>query len=225
MGLAHSPKIVTNGMVLCLDAANVKSYPGTGTTWTDLSVLKNNGTITGSPAYNTTNKGSFVFTGTEYVTFTSPTLTNQITYEVWVKLNATVSADGWIGGIEGAYRILYSTTGFSWICATVNNAWYTAGTFVSASVAATAGIYHVVGTYDGANLKIYINGILQSTGSAISGNIATNANVYNLFRDDSGSASVDSGLGSLYTHRAYNRALTAAEVQQNFNALRGRFGI
>lgn len=48
MALAHSPKIITDGLVLCLDAGNTKSYPGSGTTWTDLSGQGNNGTITGA---------------------------------------------------------------------------------------------------------------------------------------------------------------------------------
>ena len=46
MGLSHSPRIVTDGLVLCLDAANKRSYPGAGTTWTDLTANKNNGTLT-----------------------------------------------------------------------------------------------------------------------------------------------------------------------------------
>ena len=60
MALAHSPKIVTDGLVLCLDAANPKSYPGSGTTWTDLSGNGNNGTLVNGASYNSVNNGVFV---------------------------------------------------------------------------------------------------------------------------------------------------------------------
>ena len=68
MGLAHSPSLVMNGLVLALDAANPKSYPGSGTTWTDLSGRGNTGTLTNGPTYSSANGGSLVFDGTnDYV--------------------------------------------------------------------------------------------------------------------------------------------------------------
>ena len=63
MSLNHSPKIVTNGLVLCLDAADKKSYPGTGTTWFDRSGNGNNGILVNSPTFNSGNGGSIVFVG------------------------------------------------------------------------------------------------------------------------------------------------------------------
>ena len=65
MALSHSPSIVTNGLVLCLDAANSKSYPGSGTTWTDLSGRGNNGTLVNGVGYNSGNLGSLVFDGVD----------------------------------------------------------------------------------------------------------------------------------------------------------------
>ena len=62
--LVHSPRIVTNGLVLCLDAANPKSYPGSGTAWTDL-VSSNNGTLQNGVGYGSTNKGVLVFDGVD----------------------------------------------------------------------------------------------------------------------------------------------------------------
>jgi len=58
------PNIVTSGLVLQLDAANTKSYPGSGTTWTDLSGNGNNGTLTNSPTFSSANGGIFTFNGT-----------------------------------------------------------------------------------------------------------------------------------------------------------------
>ena len=64
MGLAHSPRIVTDGLVLCLDAASKRSYPGAGTTWTDLKG-GNNGTLTNGPTFDADNGGSIVFDGSD----------------------------------------------------------------------------------------------------------------------------------------------------------------
>ena len=65
MGLSHSPRIVTNGLVLCVDAANPRSYPGAGTAWTDLSKQGNNGTLTNSPTFSRNNGGRFSFDGSK----------------------------------------------------------------------------------------------------------------------------------------------------------------
>ena len=224
--LAHSPSIVMNGLVLCLDAGNSKSYPGSGTTWTDLSGNGNTGTLQGA-GYNSANGGSISFDGTDdYVSFTSnPSLTNQMSAEVWVKLNDPqgVNASGLILGRENSYRMLYSSSAIDWICATTNNGWYTTGTAITTgSVTPFSSTLHIVATYDGVNNKIYINGTLTTTGSSISGDVLTSGTYY-LMRTTAGN--VDYGQGNIYSHKIYNRALTAAEVQQNFNALRGRFSI
>ena len=64
MGLSHSPRIVTDGLVFCVDAGDKMSYPGAGTTWTDLSKNRNNGTLTNGPTFDSANGGSIVFDGT-----------------------------------------------------------------------------------------------------------------------------------------------------------------
>ena len=72
MAIKHSPRIVTDGLVLYLDAANTKSYPGSGTTWTDISGKSNNGTLTNGPTFDSGNKGTIVFDGSnDYVSETS----------------------------------------------------------------------------------------------------------------------------------------------------------
>ena len=227
MGLGHSPRIVTDGLVLALDAGNTKSYPGSGTTWTDLSGNGNAGTLANGPTYSSDDGGSIVFDGSDdHVTFTSnPSLTDQITIEVWVKLNSTSADNGWICGREGSYRLLYTSSVFHWVCATDNNGWYTTGTAIDAgSVAPHTNTYQVVVTYDGSNNKIYVNGTLRTTGGSISGNIKDVGSYY-IMRDGSSDANIDYGKGNLYSHKLYNKALTASEIKQNFNALRGRFGI
>ena len=89
MGLSHSPRIVTDGLVFCVDAANKRSYPGAGTTWTDLTANKNNGTLTNGPTFDSANGGSIVFDGSDdRVDCASPSELNnisEITMIVWIK--------------------------------------------------------------------------------------------------------------------------------------------
>ena len=86
MGLAHSPRIVTDGLVLCLDAASKRSYPGTGTVWADLKG-GNNGTLTNGPTFDAGNGGSLTFDGTnDYVEIAnSSQFHNQrMTASIWI---------------------------------------------------------------------------------------------------------------------------------------------
>jgi len=88
MGVSYNPKIVKDGLVLYLDAGNTKSYPGSGTTWTDLSGNGNNGTLNG-PSYNSNLLGTFVLDGVDdYATLPTITLTN-FTIQIWCKITGS----------------------------------------------------------------------------------------------------------------------------------------
>jgi hypothetical protein len=227
MSIGYNPSIATSGLIQCLDAANLRSYTGSGTSWLDISGTNNNGTLVNGPIYSSSNLGGINFDGTDdYVSFTSnPSLTNAVTIEIWVKLSATTASNGWILGREGSYRLLYGSTNFQWVCATVNNGWYTAGTSISATGLTTANnFFQVVGVYNGSNNLIYVNGTLRNTGATISGNIL-NSSTYNLMSDTSGDANIDWGKGLVYVHRMYNIALSADQIAQNYNATRGRYGL
>jgi len=89
MSLSRGPKIISNGLVLYLDAANNKSYPRTGTTWYDLSGNNNNGTLTNGPTFNSANGGSIVYDGADdsvNLSLVSSNV-NNVTTEVWFKAN------------------------------------------------------------------------------------------------------------------------------------------
>ncbi len=207
--------------------SSTQNTPRSSNIITDISGRTNNGTLVNGPTYSSANGGSLVFDGVDdYVSFTSnPSLTNQMSAEVWVKLNDPqgVNASGLILGRENSYRMLYSSSAIDWICATTNNGWYTTGTVISAgSVTPFSSTLHIVATYDGVNNKIYINGTLRTTGSLISGDVLTSGTYY-LMRTTAGN--VDYGQGNIYSHKIYNRALTAQEIQQNFIATKGRYGI
>lgn len=220
--------VVQSGLIINLDAGNPLSYPGTGILWTDLTGNGNNGTLVGGPTFNSANGGSVVFDGiNDNVTFPSTiSLTNKITVEVWVNLNSTNRNTGWILGREGSYRLIYTSSTlnptFQWVCATTSNSWYSGPTVVTATGTPINNIYQVVGTYDGSRNRIYVNGVLITTGGPLSGNILNN-NAYNLFK--SGATNVDYGKGKLYLHRFYNKALSEKEVSQNFYATKERFGL
>ena len=225
MGLGHSPSAVMDGLLISFDAANSRSYPRTGTTINNLT-----GSISGSMVngvgFTSTNSGFFSFDGTnDLVSFSSnPSLTNQITISVWIKPSDNGS-NNWISGREGSYRMFYTSSIFAWDCATSNNAWYTTGTnIVSNSLSVIDNWWNVVGTYNGSNLRLYVNGSLQSTGANISGNILTTGYTLNLMQADN-IQFVVYGKGNISQFLLYDRALTAQEVLQNYNATKKRYGL
>jgi hypothetical protein len=226
MALAHNPSIVRNGLVLQLDAANPKSYPGSGTVWTDISGNGNNGTLVGGVGYTNTNGGGLVFDGVDdYISVVSnPVFTNSATFETIVNMLPGSQTNSWIFGREGCYRLTYATSNIQFVCATVNNSWYSTGTFVGANAVVVSNRVHLVTLYNGSRLQIYVNGILSGTSTAdISGNVLTNAFSFQLAR--SNADNVAWGVGNIFHHKIYNRVLTPQEISQNFEALRGRFGI
>jgi hypothetical protein len=109
-----SGKIVTSGLVLALDAADKNSYPGSGTTWTDLSGNGNNGTLVNGPTFSSANGGSIVFDGVDdYVTCgtNSSTLVSSMTISstfLFISYtNATHLIVGRLGGAAASYRHNY----------------------------------------------------------------------------------------------------------------------
>ena len=86
MATSYSPKIITDGLVLCLDAGDGKSYSGSGTTWTDRSGNGYNGTLTNGPTFDSSNGGNIVFAGDDYVDCgLSSFQPTEMTLSVWVK--------------------------------------------------------------------------------------------------------------------------------------------
>ena len=230
MSINYSPATVTNGLVLCLDAGNTKSYPGSGTAWTDLSGNGNTGTLTNGPTYSSANGGSIVFDGADdYVgvgNITAVDGISQLTISGWVKRNSGFGA------------LFFKNAGSSsnWI----EVAWHNSIglLFVPATISAYAQMAIPSGTdwkfitcvFDGTQsdntnrAKIYINVVLQSvTHTGTYGTVTGNPNASIIIgRDGWNAATLNASINDV---RVYNRALSAAEVRQNFNALRGRYGV
>jgi len=234
MATSYSPKVVTDGLVMYLDAGNRSSYPGTGTAWTDISRTSNDVTLTGSPAFSETNSGILTFSqsSSQYgETASSLSSISNWTAEAWVKFTTVPSANSTVSAlVTNAYNgsnlnfaLTTSVDGSTYpgiYAAFYNGAWRAAGPHIS-----LAGVwYQYCGTYDGATIRLYINGVLGFStayvGTASSGGVIRVAR-----RWDSTVTAANLINGAIPTVRVYNRALAATEVLQNFNATKGRYGL
>lgn len=226
LGSYAGPEIVDSGLVLALDAGNSKSYPGTGTTWTDLSGNGNTGTLTNGPTYSSSNGGSIVFDGIDdYVTISDSATTNTfstITLEVIVKYTTTnnqIIAQKWNYGINAGYGIeLLNGSIYGYAVATAGNY-----AIVSTSSYPANNIYYMALTLNGATQTLYINGASAASNSG-GGIPSFGGYAFTLGRRSNVGA--DAKLtGNIYLTKIYNTALTADQILQNYNALRGRFGL
>ena len=219
MGLAHSPSIVTDGLVLCLDAANTKSYPGSGTTWTDISGRGNIGTLTNGPTFSSDNLGNIVFDGSnDYVSIPNVTLSKNCSILFWFKDNNPgnwddiftfqTGVDGTASRLEKHGNIAYQYN------------WYMGG-FVSSTV-----LFNHTGTkydfislvFDDTNATCYQNAV--QTAQSASSDFAS-ASVIHFGRR----LTSQYWRGNIAQVSIYHRPLTATEVLQNYNATKGRFGL
>ena len=221
MATNYNPKIVTDGLVLCLDAANTKSYPGSGTTWTDISGKSNNGTLTNGPTFDSGNQGSFGFDGSnDYVSISNAALSKNCSILLWFKGNPT--PNNWSDvftfqtGVDSTASRLekHGNTAYQYN-------WYMGG-FVSGTV-----LFNHTGTkYD------FISLVFDDTNATCYQNAVQTAQTAS---SDFGSASVIHfgkrlnmnalWSGNIAQVSIYHRPLTATEVLQNYNATKGRFGL
>jgi hypothetical protein len=231
MGISRGPKIVSSGLVLCLDAANKLSYPGTGTTWTDLSGNGNNGTLTNGPTFSAGNQGSIVFDGADdYVNipYNSGLIPNNLTLSAWINRTDVVNYAHFIGipASNTTWLPPYVSYGIEYIGGsnTISFATgYTDNNYDNTNVTAFGNNvwFNFTATYDKTNVKIYINGLLQITRAETRTLFASTANFY------IGSNNTTNGYplnGKIANTLLYNRSLSATEVLQNYNATKGRFG-
>ena len=204
--------IVTDGLVLLLDAANTKSYPTTGTTWIDLSRSGNNGTLTNGPTFNSGNGGSIVFDGTnDYINMNNINFGKTYTISLWVKLD-DLSSRVWVGGINTTEYHMNFQSGN--MVNRVNNNLVTFSTNVTTNI-----WYNISLVRSNTTLTCYKNGDLVSSTTAAGA--TTDFVLYRIGSSPSGFY----GNGDISNILFHNRVLTASEISQNFNATRSRFGI
>jgi hypothetical protein len=227
--------IVTDGLVLYLDAANRLSYPGSGTTWTDLSRGSNNGTLINGPTFNSANGGSIVFDGADDWTSFGNTLnmgTSDFTISAWVK--STSTAGGNNNGIvykkstgypyHAGYRLNMPNGAFNFHIA--DGVDYNSLSTISPSFN-DGKWYNVVGVaIRTQKLQIFVNGQLNiETSSTLATSIDTSVNFAVGALNTAGAFVYHRFLGNIAQTSMYNRALNSSEILQNFNSTRARFGI
>lgn len=224
MGITYNPKIVTDGLVLCLDAANKRSYPGAGVTWTDLAE-SNNGTLTNGPTFSGDNGGSIVFDGTnDYVnTGMNPSYT-AVTIGCWFQYRDTNTSivigryDNW--SAAGVFRIPANAIIGVGGQATGNG--YDAMS-PDSSLSFSAGQWvNAVFTYDGSIYRSYHQGLAGDTISRSHTFSSRSQNIW-IGRRTSDPTFAHYYSGKISNVSIYNRALSANEIRQNYNATKGRY--
>jgi hypothetical protein len=228
----YGPQCVRNGLVLALDSADKNSYAGSGTTWRDLSGNDYTTTLTNTPTFSNTNQGILTFAraSSQYAETAAsfPSLSNW-TIESWVKFTTVPSANTTVSAIitnvyNGSNINFCFTTD---VDGTANKGMYVAffnGAWRFAPFhAPSAGVwYHYVGTYDAATIRMYVNG--SSYSSTSYAGVSSSGGTVRIARRWDADTSVGNFInGAIPTVKIYNRALTAAEVLQNYNATKNRF--
>lgn len=221
----NSPQgIVTNGLLLWLDAGRPGSYPGSGTTWYDLAnaVATNDATLVNSPTYSTNSGGYLTFAkaSNQSVTVSGTNLVPSAAYTkaIWFNLTDVTSDHNLISGATGGHFMFFSGTNklYSGHANWVGYTQYSSTATFSADV-----WYHVVLTYTSTDgMKLYINGEFDSAYTANKTAHAGDGST-NIGRFGAGNFLN----GSVAHVLTYNRAITELEVKQNFNAQRSRYGV
>ena len=223
MGITYNPRTITDGLVLCLDAANTKSYPGSGTTWTDLSGRGNTGTLVNGVGYNSGNLGSLVFDGVDDYVTTGKVLvpiTGQFHIEGWVYLNNTNTVKLFVTQYNnpddaGRFQCFFSSDG-------TIRMFDGAGTMPGGAASYSANVWtYVAFQRDSSNLcNIFVNGTKATPGAT---DTTTLENTNTIIGSRGSNQAGTWFNGRMSNVRIYNRALSATEVSQNYNALKSRY--
>ena len=230
-----APPIVTGNLILSLDAGDVSSYPGSGTTWTD-TIGGKVFTLAGSPTlptYNSSNGGYINFTAAaqQYASATSfASILSTYTIEVWHLFTGT--STGTAPVLFGEARSSYSnfmigrtgsTTPLKIQGGFYNGAWQQGTTNPGDYFQPSNGWYQFVLTYDGSTIKLYANNILQLTKTPSDFTIARSGLGLNIMRrQDMANNHWGGGVSII---RVYDTALDSTQITQNYDAQKSRFGL
>ena len=215
MGISYSPRIVTDGLVLCLDAANPRSYPGTGTTWTDRSTSGNNGTLTNGPTFDSGDGGSIVLDGSDDLVSVTITKSADCTFSTWAARSNT-SADMLFnaGANNSGPDLFFYQSKISW------NTWNGANNpFADIPSNASDGNFHqyVLVNDSSSTAKLYYDGELLGTATYRDASATTLLNI--------GQSGFGQYLwqGNIANFMLHNKLLSEDEVRQNYLATKGRY--
>jgi hypothetical protein len=220
--LTQSPTIVTDGLTLRLDAGNSDSYPGSGTTWTDIAGTQQNITLVNSPTYTSGTPAYFTFNGSNQRGTGSGTVLSSTSYtkSVWFYLNSYAD-NNLVSSEAGGHYLWFSGAASTKIYAGHSNWAGFPTNLQSVTTFSLSTWYNATITFNTTDgMKLYVNGNLDTTYTAIknayTGNGSTNIASY--------------GTGNLLNGRiskvyCYNRSLTDAEVLQNYNVDKSQYGL
>jgi hypothetical protein len=257
MAFGNGPRIVTSGLVLSLDAADRNSYPGSGTSWSDLAG-SNNSTLTNGPTFSNTNQGVITFDGTnDYAEIATRNIslefqpTQPYSVFTWFRITSITSQtiianmDNTTGTYPGWDLWFDSNT----IAMHLISSWSTNAIKIAVGFNYSSYLNQWINfgyTYDGscpttsipslASVNFYFNGVLYESGKVMASGTdgfntssetityTTNQRFRVASRWASGAVSSPSSV-TIPIVDAYNRALSASEVLQNYNAQKSRFGL
>jgi hypothetical protein len=215
MAFYRGPRIVTNGLVLALDAANPKSYAYGSTIWNDLSGNLNSGSLGNAPALNNDGGGSLVFNGVNtYVLLPAINTNSDFTLNFWTRRSSNTNPTLFSGILSNGYlQIRNYPTDVSLVRSNVLEL----GNFGSSTGTLLNKIYNITLTRIGTTFSCYIDGEFKNTLTVTGSFTTTNPTI-----------GINTGFsepyaGNIYSFSYYNRALSAAEVAQNYNAISSRF--
>ena len=211
-------EIITTNLVFHLDAANAASYGGSGTTWSDLSTNSNNATLTG-PTFSSNNGGYFDFDGSNDHAITSSDMFNpnsNFTFSAWVNTDSTITGT-MVSDYSnmGALQIRFVNDGTVQI---VDSYTVNVGTFTDFTYS-TGTWYNVVVTRSSNTYSLYINGVYKSNFTS------TNSYSYGPQSIGANYTGVERWNGKISQIACYDTALSATQVEENFDALKNRYGL
>ena len=214
VGNYRGPSIVKDGLVLYLDAATANSYNRyiSPATLKDISVSGYNGTLNGGAGFNSANGGSITFDGTDdYVSISNINFGKVYSINIWINVS-DLNSRVWIGGIDTTEYHMNFLNGDMYN--RINNNLFIFGTSVSTNV-----WYNIVLIRNNTTISCYKNGSFISSTTVV--DATTNFILYRIGSSPTGFY----GIGKISNTQIYNRVLSAAEVLQNYNATRARFGL
>jgi hypothetical protein len=239
MATSYSPKIITDGLVLCLDAGDSKSYSGSGTTWYDRTPNNYNGVFVGTPQHGDANQGVFEFDGVNTLIYSTVDpddyfTSGSFTWNIWVKHesysgdNQNMPDHGYGSGSWPRAGWFHDDTNDSWIWRSYSSAGSSSQYYLEHSSVTNYLNWHMLTiTIDRDNTvgKSYSNGELDSTKNSVP-DLAGNNNRFGVGRGGWSHAGWNHDWrGSVGLVQLYSKVLTASEVLQNYNATKGRFGL
>jgi hypothetical protein len=224
MAIGNGPVIVRDGLVLALDASDRNSYPGSGTTWSDISGNGNNGTLTNGPTFSSDNGGSIVLDGTnDYINVGSLNLQQNWTLETICYMNSDSSFSIFGQGttsVNQGLHIVYTNGSRGMIYGMYGND----NDYQNNYRPVTGRWYHWIFTYNSSTYakQFYADTVLQTSPASVqnqylgSGQLNVGANY---------SSALSPANGRFAIARMYTRILSASEIAQNYNATKSRFSL